>query len=45
MSKASNGKLTLFWKMVSIALENLGQGHRNRQWQLTRVITAGWVTP
>jgi hypothetical protein len=31
--------------MVSIALENPGQSHRNRQWQLTRVITAGWVTP
>jgi hypothetical protein len=29
----------------TIALENTGQGHLNRQWQLTRVITTGWVAP
>ncbi|MEI6819554.1 MAG: hypothetical protein WCL19_08125 [Verrucomicrobiota bacterium] len=29
----------------TIALENLGQGHCNRQWQLTRVLATGWVTP
>jgi len=29
----------------TIALENTGQSHLNRQWQLTRVITIGWVAP
>ena len=29
----------------TIALENTGQGHLNRQWQLTRVLTTGWVVP
>lgn len=29
----------------TIALENSRQSHLNRQWQLTRVITIGWVAP
>jgi hypothetical protein len=51
-ARRDNPDLALFLKnppnhpqRYTIALENLGQGHRNRQWQLTRVITAGWVTP
>lgn len=51
-ARRDNPDLALFLKnppnqpqRYTIALENPGQGHRNRQWQLTRVITAGWVTP
>jgi hypothetical protein len=29
----------------TIALENTGQSHLNRQWQLTRVLSIGWVAP
>ena len=29
----------------TIAIENIGQGHITRQWQLTHVITTGWVAP
>jgi hypothetical protein len=29
----------------TIAIENIGQGHLTRQWQLTQVITTGWVAP
>lgn len=29
----------------TIALENPGQSHLNRQWQLTRVLFIGWVAP
>jgi hypothetical protein len=28
-----------------IAIENPGEGHRTRQWQLKRVIATGWVQP
>ena len=29
----------------TIALENTGEGHLKEQWQLTRVLTPGWVAP
>jgi hypothetical protein len=51
-ARRDNPDLLLFLKnppkkpqRYTIALENPGQGHRNRQWQLTRVLATGWVTP
>ena len=50
-ARRDNPDLLLFLKnppkkplRYTIALENLGQGHCNRQWQLTQVLATGWVT-